>query len=569
MKRTVFIAAMMLCAVLVQAQSIGPSQVKPGTFQNGVYTYPGTLSPRSIGPNTCYPYFFVNSGSGTNADPFVSSDGTGGIQTCVNLLGTKGGEVSLAPSAFSITTPAVVTYSSIRIKGIAPGFSSGQYAMAVATSGTRLIRTGAGNNVFQLGSQSGEPAGGIRLADMFIFGKGVTLTGDFNADACINFNGNNDQPRIEGVNITNCPVAIEMTAPGKHSDSTIVAGNSLIGNSYGIHKVNGGNLFYGSVHDNSISENEWHGVYLDGNTSDSGMKMFGNTIVRNCRSDACAASTYPSNVFWGIHKGTIFGNKINSAGVCVMGAPGCPSGEWKYNSASELVLISDSNTVSANDISRPDGVLEGVSGIVNYADKNRISANIFDQNETDITNMSSADDTIIDQAGATIADSGKRTVIDGLGKNAGDPDATGDWYEHDKWTGLKIHDTTNDVIWQWTDNIGHRQQLIGQVASPTFQIGSAGSTLTLVKQVPATLTFTALDAAGGANACQEQTFTFTGAGATTAYACFGSPKGSIGTAIGNEGCRISAADTAAIKVCNHYNASQTPSAVEWTVYLIQ
>lgn len=89
------------------------------------------------------------------------------------------------------------------------------------------------------------------------------------------------------------------------------------------------------------------------------------------------------------------------------------------------------------------------------------------------------------------------------------------------------------------------------------KIGGAGTLITADYRGTGTLTYTAITAA----TCQEQPLTITGAAAGDA--CFASTGASdMGVNFAYSGCRISAANTAQVKVCSA--ATATPTAVAWT-----
>ena len=80
----------------------------------------------------------------------------------------------------------------------------------------------------------------------------------------------------------------------------------------------------------------------------------------------------------------------------------------------------------------------------------------------DIIVMSGAVDTTIRcEQGTKITDNGARTIINGMGTNAGDPDVMGYWLNAAKQPGLMIRDTTNNVTYLYhaAGTSGNRQVL--------------------------------------------------------------------------------------------------------------
>jgi hypothetical protein len=106
-------------------------------------------------------------------------------------------------------------------------------------------------------------------------------------------------------------------------------------------------------------------------------------------------------------------------------------------------------------------------------------------------------------------------------------------------------------------NINQAQSWSGNqtnMALITPAIGG-GSTINAEYKGSGTLTYTAI----GANACQEQPLTITGA--ASGDVCHGSPAADIGANFSYGGCRVSGSNTAQLRVCS--GAGGTPSAQTW------
>lgn len=93
-------------------------------------------------------------------------------------------------------------------------------------------------------------------------------------------------------------------------------------------------------------------------------------------------------------------------------------------------------------------------------------------------------------------------------------------------------------------------------------IGSSGSTIGAEYKGTGTLTYTAISA----QTCQDQPLTITGS--ASGDQCSASPASDIGANLSNAGCRISASNTAQIRVCNPTTGSLTPAAVSWTGWAV-
>jgi hypothetical protein len=421
-----------------------------------------TTNPGSWGPNTCFPHF-VDSGAGTNASPWTHSDGTAGIQTCVNQLASTGGTIFLAPGAFYVTSPISIRNGSITVQGVGPGFSAGQYAFSLSTSGTRIIQGGAGGNVFRIGSLSGEPAGGISLKGFYVYGAaGRTLpasAADYPGAAAVVFDGNNDQPYVEDLRITNFPVGVVLAVSGMHSDSTIFHHMNMIGNGLPFYKPSDGNQYFGKITFSAISDNDWWGAYLLGNAQENGIAMIGNTWSRNCRIAACAASSYPAQVVIGIQSSKLVSETYYDAGVIPYGVSGNTTAADLVYNVSDTWVLAGWVTFSSNTYRRSYQANTAPCSVIQAHGIN-LEIQSWTGCQTDVLIKEGITDTIIADPKVTLTDrSGIRTVMNGISKNSGDPEVSGDWAGHAKWPNLVIHNTVDDVLLQYTDGVGNKKQI--------------------------------------------------------------------------------------------------------------
>lgn len=79
-------------------------------------------------------------GLGTHASPFVSTDGTGGLQACITALTANGGTVWLTPSEYTITTGITIPdgLNAIQLAGTGPHFGGSPAAIGESFLGLKL-----------------------------------------------------------------------------------------------------------------------------------------------------------------------------------------------------------------------------------------------------------------------------------------------------------------------------------------------------------------------------------------------------------------------------------------------
>lgn len=189
---------------------------------------------------------------------------------------------------------------------------------------------------------------------------------------------------------------------------------------------------------------ESHGIHAQGDLINA--NFVGNYLTYNGESGmrvdnitghpiTILGGSYRNNDVYGlnIREGTIVGSdcfKNNQAGIIVEkystvlgtrcyknGGSGSPYG---------VCLWGDGNRVISNKL-YSDGTTQDYGIGVDSGVENRIASNVINNN-----------------AVAPINDNGTRTIRNGVGKNAGDPSAGGDWNGHG-YEGLMVYDTTNDV----------------------------------------------------------------------------------------------------------------------------
>lgn len=382
-------------------------------------------------PYLLYPHE-IDTGAGTTPSPWVNADNTAGIQTEINSLqAARGGLVVLAAGKFRMTTGVTITTANqtVMVQGQAPSFSiSG--AIAEGTTANIIELTNAASFAFSVGGGSlGAEPTGITLSNLYIWGgQGVTPNGASNAGIVLT--SFCDQPKVDTARISNTGTAVYVS----FMDGGRIEHSSFHHNGYGVYLS--GTSWFGQINDNQTSDNDYHGVYASTPGTTDNVILQNNVYVRNCTLAAC--STNPANVYWNKHNSSIVANTFADAGFCLLGCGG-----GRNRQADELFVAGNFNTVQGNNF-QETGTQNASFGCIRLTgNSNLVAGNSFQGCATDI--IVTGSDNRINQPGAVVADSGTRTVINGVSVNAGDPDAAGAWNGVAKWPGLVIQDTTNNI----------------------------------------------------------------------------------------------------------------------------
>ena len=404
---------------------------------------------------TFYPDAF-DTGSGTEGSPWSNADNSAGIDTQLAALGSgRGGQLNLAPGRFNIATPILLTQNSVTINGIGQGGFAQPNGAAEGTWGEKLrlnasLSTGAA--MVQVGTVGGSYGSRISspiVQNNYLWGTTATPAGALEDNVGILVNGWADQPKFIRNAIGNFGVAIEAQSPTGDGDAETIADSNLTANGYGIvSKMDGTNgNWFNTIRHNVIADNAYQGLYELGNGGTangvSGAGDFqlieGNPFVRNCTSSTCAGmSLENANIYWERNAATFIGNSSAT--------PGFNGSTWV--NADGLIVYGAYNNFVGNRMESASQT--GDAGVRVLGNNNQFFGNAHRGNATDYIVASGASDNYIYEPGATVTDSGTRTVINGWSTNAGDPNSAGDWNGHAKWAGLNIWDTTNSNYYEYT-----------------------------------------------------------------------------------------------------------------------
>lgn len=260
------------------------------------------------------------SGSGTEGSPYTHADGTAGIQTALDALAAgRGGTLQLEAARYDITANAGLTVlgPGIRVDGGTAGFNIDPNGTAEGITGNKLRFTGTDAGL--LIGQSGSKHGGVHIERVYLWAPTAQLL------AAINIIGPLDQAWIEhvtvggkwavGLQITEVADALHVHGFCMNGGPPNVSGYS--GQQVGIYQSDGVVAKYSNFTNIYIADIDAEG-FMQGNTTDTGIRLDGSFFVRCSRkssyaiNDACA-------VWWASSFGTISNTVFDATGKTVGG----------------------------------------------------------------------------------------------------------------------------------------------------------------------------------------------------------------------------------------------------------
>ena len=384
-----------------------------------------------------YAHLFATSGTGTEASPYVHTDGTAGIGAALASL-TRGGQITLGALRFEMTSPVTIATSGLCIYGISPGGNVDPNGESEGISGTKIRSTGT---PFVIPQPSGARLSGINFEHLYFWGPGK---GGYNSTAAISVTSANlDQPHFTDINVGNHGAAIQV-APGFNGqlDTPYFTRINALHCSFGL-LISGGGSIYGRITDCCFSDLDVQGVSLN---NSGGYNHFASLILVRC-GGADGSAAYPNSAVTFASPGNeLVNSRIENTGFRQLtGTAG--SGGTRSNYADAVQLDGNYNVVKGGTIVQTTNG-SGVH-IRNNAAGCRVENVHFESNLKDITIDSGCTDTVISCPGQVlnITDNGTRTIINGVSNNAGDPNTTGAWNGFAKPAGLFIRDTINSITY--------------------------------------------------------------------------------------------------------------------------
>ena len=436
--------------------SCNPGMVYAPATNTCVTTQNGALSPSAIA-----------AGAGSEAAPFIHADSTAGIQTQVNALQAgRGGKVALSSNRFNIAAPIKISHSSIVVACDAQGYNNDPNGEIEGVSGCKLRLDPAltAGNIFQIGCggsvapgcAGNDRAGAIRLENLEMYGNGTTVSpanaAPYQDNAAVAFTGQQDQFTAQRIFISNFGIGFHFGRGGfPAADLAEISNVKIVDSGVGFYVYNDTEIFYLSVVDSDVYDNDGPAVLAPTALYDAGASFINDRFIRTCRNAAvCAFGGHPANIVWSRPFTTWTNIHSEAAGVCSANIAGfhCPAGGSQIH-ADGMYLTGGKNTITGGTFTgqklNGDAAIHVAGGIGNIIDNPA-----FDLNAIDILVDSAASDTVIWSVSRLITDNGVRTVINNNSKNSGDPDVTGNWAIASKWPGLTIIDTVNSQTYLYT-----------------------------------------------------------------------------------------------------------------------
>jgi len=381
------------------------------------------------------------------------TDDSGAFQALLDHFSSgRGGKLNLPPRKFRLVSPLRIKSKSISIDGGANGSSNSPNAEHESQTGSEFF---AENNAIEIGfhdpsdiSNTFTKLGAINLRNLYFWGPGM-----YSGKMAFYFDNHVDQSQFNNIHIGNFQW-------GLYSDTVLddatLFGLDVIHCSQGIYFSEKSIAAYAKFFNCTIADNDGIGLFIHPKSNSFCCQLTNCVLVRNARTavqDGC-------NVYWGGREGIIANNIIHAAG---------------YHFYNEAVLGHKDNHVKADGIivDGSDNLITGNqildhamgTGIIVKGSNNKIFNNSFSgrvgsswgggytlasvcRNNLDIHIMKGAcDTTIIQHDHFTLIDEGMRTMINGVSKNEGDPESSGNWAGIDKPDSALIYDVINNHTW--------------------------------------------------------------------------------------------------------------------------
>jgi Right handed beta helix region len=247
-----------------------------------------------------YPHTLCQ-GAGTQTNPWTNSDGTAGIQTCINQLAAgRGGKIRIAAGRYNITTPISITTHSVTIESEAAGFNNdvsggdfvGLYGSLLYCSGSGIVMSGAAK------------LANLTFRGLYLFGPGESGNSAIGISATCEL----DNVLIERCNVESFGSGGIILTGG--SDAGRVVGCSVLYCGTGI-AFGGANGGYNSLLGGTVADNAGIGVIV--NDTYGGAVIANNIIGRNANGLGTPVAS-GCNVYLAGPGCVLSGNQIYDAG---------------------------------------------------------------------------------------------------------------------------------------------------------------------------------------------------------------------------------------------------------------
>lgn len=364
----------------------------PGTVSGGGGITDVFASVSPIGTNT--------TGVGTSISPYVSSDGTAGIQQAFASF-TIGGIVGLKAGTYLITSPIQMNAHALTLDGGCGGFSLDPNGINEGFSGTKLKCTGNGIEVYGGNYTAGQRKGNICLRNLYMWGTNTfTPFAGTSTQTGIFVKGGLDQPRFEDINIGGFALGLVLSSSVEFNDLSYYSRVNILGGLKAVY-ANNAVVNYNKFSDCCFADQLEHNVYVTGGVGAEQVNFTNCTFVRGCGVNG---GTNRCNVYLGVKYSTVSGGQCALAGVLLQQ----PSYTAATQTASGFILQANNCSVSGVTINANTGYGIQVRG--NNCTIN--GCNFISNGLGDILVESGATNTLIIAApGTIINDNGTGTII--------------------------------------------------------------------------------------------------------------------------------------------------------------
>jgi len=243
-------------------------------------------------------------GLGTEASPFVSSDGTAGIQSALTALAAAhGGQLTLSSSRYNMIAGATITTPGVTLKCGARGFNVDPDGLSPGITGTKILTPAAAAG-FTIGSNSSRVQG-IVVDDCYLRGSG-TITDGSTGITINGAGGGLDTPRFNYGSFNNLNTGMNVTGA---LDTPLMLGTIFLGNGTGINISGLGTVFWGQFIGLGMADHaQW--LYNDASGSTGG-NLIGGLFARGCY----VLTTHCANINLTSNGGSIIGAVIDQPGL--------------------------------------------------------------------------------------------------------------------------------------------------------------------------------------------------------------------------------------------------------------
>jgi hypothetical protein len=416
-------------------------------------------------------------GFGTEAAPYTHTDLTGGIQTAIDALAAdRGGAVEIQ-GATSITTPILLTNlkGGITLRGNSAGFMqdkpAGNGADAEGLARGVKIKCASAVDGIRFGTTLANPRpSAILIESLYLDGYAPTTPTVYPETGTKGISGTkSDHTTIQNVNLRNFVFGIYLDTD---VDAALIDKVQVVECCRPI-VVNG--AIYSHLTNSLFSHNDW-GAFIQG----TGFTISSCAFVGNCKLSPTGANPSGGTAGYGP---TLYDLQFGGSGCAMLGCVVVSYGYYDNSKSyvQAVVQLAGGTSCVGNSLAGPpdknlivafdDCHIAGNTKFGSYSEYNiYVPGNNCAVYQPGWTAYVAGNGCTVyadgvlrgdDNVGyGTFTDQGARNIINGMSKNAGDPNSTGNWNGHAKRDGLLIRDTSNNITYLYHSGISGGRQVV-------------------------------------------------------------------------------------------------------------